>query len=53
MVRSLGRETPVREVFAATALDAHRTPATQAMLEILTTVATRYEQRRPQLQLVG
>ena len=28
VVRSLGRETPVREVYAATAADAHRTPAT-------------------------
>ena len=53
VVRSLGRETPVREVYAATLLDAHRTPATQAMLEILTGVASRYETRRPQLQLVG
>ena len=53
VVRSLGRETPVREVYAATALDAHRTPATQAMLEILNGVASRYETRRPQLQLVG
>ena len=53
VVRSLGRETPVREVYAATAADAHRTPATHAMLEILAGVATRYESRRPQLQLVG
>jgi DNA-binding transcriptional LysR family regulator len=53
VVRSLGRETPVREVFAATLLDAHRTPATLAMLEILDGVASRYEARRPQLQLVG
>ena len=53
VVRSLGRETPVREVFAATLHDAHRTPATMAMLEILAGVATRYESRRPQLQLVG
>src|SRR4051794_30820286 len=52
VVRSLGRETPVREVFAMTALDAHRTPATHAMLEILDAVASRYESRRPQLQLV-
>jgi hypothetical protein len=36
-----------------TAADAHRTPATQAMLEILDKVAARYETRRPQLQLVG
>jgi DNA-binding transcriptional LysR family regulator len=53
VVRSLGRETPIREVYAATAVDAHRTPATQAMLDILTDVAGRYEKRRPQLQLVG
>jgi DNA-binding transcriptional LysR family regulator len=53
VVRSLGRETPVREVYAATLLDAHRTPATRAMLEILQAVASRYETRRPQLQLVG
>ena len=53
VVRSLGRETPVREVFAMTAADAHRTPATHAMLEILQGVAARYETHRPQLQLVG
>jgi DNA-binding transcriptional LysR family regulator len=53
VVRSLGRETPVREVFAMTAADAHRTPATTAMLETLQVVASRYESRRPQLQLVS
>jgi DNA-binding transcriptional LysR family regulator len=53
VVRSLGRDTPVREVYAATAADAHRTPATVAMLEILADVAARYETRRPQLQLVA
>jgi DNA-binding transcriptional LysR family regulator len=53
IVRSLGRETPVREVFAMTSLDAFRTPATQAMLDILLVVASGYETRRPQLQLVG
>jgi DNA-binding transcriptional LysR family regulator len=52
VVRALGRETPVREVYAATAADAYRTPATDAMLEILSGVAERYEKRRPQLQLV-
>jgi DNA-binding transcriptional LysR family regulator len=52
-VRSLGRETPMREVYVATLADGHRTPATQAMLEILTDVAARYESRRPKLQLVG
>jgi DNA-binding transcriptional LysR family regulator len=53
VVRSLGRETPVREVYAGISADAHRTPATQAMLEILQGVASKYENRRPQLQLVG
>ena len=53
VVRSLGRETPVREVFAMTAADAHRTPATLAMLDILADVAARYETRRPKLQLVA
>jgi DNA-binding transcriptional LysR family regulator len=53
VVRPLGRETPVREVYAATAADAYRTPATQAMLDILAGVAEHYESRRPQLQLVG
>jgi DNA-binding transcriptional LysR family regulator len=53
VVRSLGRETPVREVFAMTAADAHRTPATHAMLEILQGVAEGYQSRHPKLQLVG
>jgi DNA-binding transcriptional LysR family regulator len=53
VVRSLGRETPVREVYASTLLDAHRTPATLAMLEILAGVASKYESRRPQLHLVA
>jgi DNA-binding transcriptional LysR family regulator len=53
IVRALGRETPVREVYAATLVNGHRTPATLAMLDILDGVASRYESRRPQLQLVG
>jgi DNA-binding transcriptional LysR family regulator len=52
VVRGLGRETPVREIFAATLAGGHRTPATRAMLECLAEVAARYETRRPQLQLV-
>ena len=43
VVRGLGRDAPVREVYAATLADAHRTPATQAMLEILGSVAEAYE----------
>jgi DNA-binding transcriptional LysR family regulator len=52
-VRSLGRETPVRQIYAATLADGYCTPATQAMLDILREVAGRYETRRPQLQLVS
>jgi DNA-binding transcriptional LysR family regulator len=53
VVRPLGREAPVREIFAATLAGAHRTPATQAMLDCLLEVAARYETRRPQLQLAS
>jgi DNA-binding transcriptional LysR family regulator len=53
VVRGLGRDAPIREVYAATLADSHRTPATRAMLDILADVATRWEARRPQLQLVG
>jgi DNA-binding transcriptional LysR family regulator len=53
VVRGLGRDAPIREVYAATLVDSHRTPATQAMLDTLTDVASRWESRRPALQLVG
>jgi DNA-binding transcriptional LysR family regulator len=53
VVRDLGRDTPVRQIYAATLADGYRSPATQAMLEILRDVASRYESRRPQLSLVG
>jgi DNA-binding transcriptional LysR family regulator len=53
VVRNLGRDTPVRQIYAATLADGYRSPATQAMLEILQDVAGRYESRRPQLALVG
>jgi DNA-binding transcriptional LysR family regulator len=53
VVRSLGRETPVRQVHAATLAEGYRSPATQAMLEILADVATQYESRRPRLALVS
>jgi molybdate transport repressor ModE-like protein len=52
VVRSLGRETPIRHIYAATLAEGYRSPASQAMLEILREVAERYE-RRPQLALVG
>jgi DNA-binding transcriptional LysR family regulator len=53
VVRDLGRDTPVRQIYAATLADGYRSPATQAMLEILRDVASRYESRRPRLELVG
>ena len=53
VVRDLGRDTPVRQIYAATLDEGYRSPATQAMLEILRDVASRYESRRPRLELVG
>jgi DNA-binding transcriptional LysR family regulator len=53
VIRNLGRDTPVRQIYAATLADSYRSPATQAMLDILQDVAARYESRRPQLTLVG
>jgi DNA-binding transcriptional LysR family regulator len=52
LVRDLGRDTPVRNIYAAAA-DGYRTPATTAMLEVLADVAAGYESRRPRLSLVG
>jgi DNA-binding transcriptional LysR family regulator len=53
VVRDLGRDTPVRQIYAATLEEGYRSPATQAMLEIMRDVAARYESRRSQLTLVG
>jgi DNA-binding transcriptional LysR family regulator len=53
VVRDLGRETPVRSIHATTLAEGYRSPATTAMLGILSEVAARYEQRRPRLSLVG
>jgi DNA-binding transcriptional LysR family regulator len=52
VVRDLGRETPVRRIYAATGAG-YKTPATVAMVEVLHEVAERYESRRPRLALVG
>ena len=52
VVRDLGRETPVRRIYAATG-GGYKTPATVAMVEVLREVAERYESRRPRLALVG
>jgi DNA-binding transcriptional LysR family regulator len=54
VVRSIGRETPVRQVYAATSAGDYRSPAAAAMLEILVDVAERHcLHRRPELQLVA
>jgi DNA-binding transcriptional LysR family regulator len=53
VVRDLGRETPMRHIYAATLADGYRAPATQAMLGILSDVAAGYASRRPRLTLVG
>ena len=53
VVRSLGRETPVRQIFAATLDGGYRSPAAAAMLDVLREVAARHATRRPELELVG
>jgi len=53
VIRSLGRETPVRRVHAATLAGGYRSPATAAMLEILAETAAAYARRRPELALAG
>ena len=53
VIRSLGRETPVRRIHAAALAGGYRSPATTAMLEILTDVAAGYRTRRPDLALVA
>jgi DNA-binding transcriptional LysR family regulator len=52
VVRDLGRETPVRKIYAATS-GGYRTPATTAMLEVLQAVTAGYKSRRPRLSLVS
>jgi DNA-binding transcriptional LysR family regulator len=53
VIRSLGRETPMRRIHAAALAGGYRSPATTAMLEILTDVAANYRTRRADLQLVA
>jgi DNA-binding transcriptional LysR family regulator len=53
VVRDLGRETPARQIYAAVLAEGYRSPATQAMLDILRDVASRYESRRSRLAIVG
>jgi DNA-binding transcriptional LysR family regulator len=54
VVRSLGRETPVRKIHAAVAAGGYRSPAAAAMLDVLEGAAERYAALRPpRLELVG
>ena len=53
VIRSLGREAPMRRIHAAALGGGYRSPATTAMLEILTDVAGSYRTRRPDLELVA
>jgi DNA-binding transcriptional LysR family regulator len=47
LVRSLGSSAPARSVAAATLAGVHRSPATEAALELLAEVSKRYVGRRP------
>jgi molybdate transport repressor ModE-like protein len=54
VVRSLGHETPVRQVHAAVTAGGYRSPAARAMLDVLDEAAEEYAARRPpRLELVG
>jgi molybdate transport repressor ModE-like protein len=53
VIRSLGRETPLRHIHAAVLAGGYRSPATAAMLEILQAAAASYRPRRPELALAG
>jgi DNA-binding transcriptional LysR family regulator len=53
VIRSLGKEAPVRYVRAATLAGAYRAPATEAMLEILQDAAVEYQRRRGSLRAVA
>jgi DNA-binding transcriptional LysR family regulator len=52
VIRPLGRDTPVRQVFA-TALTGYRSPATVAMIDVLRAVGESHAARRPTLELVS
>ena len=52
VIRPLGRDTPVRQIFA-TALEGYRSPATAAMIEVLRATGAAHEARRPALELAS
>ena len=53
VVRSLGSRPPVRVIWAATLRDSYRSPAKQAMLDILADVAAEFSQSRRKLALAS
>jgi DNA-binding transcriptional LysR family regulator len=53
IVRSLGARPPVRRIVAATLADSFRSPAKQAMLDVLAEVATEFGARRTELALAS
>ena len=52
VVRPLGRETPVRQIFASS-VKGYRSPATSAMLDVLREVGAAHSDSRPVLELVS
>jgi DNA-binding transcriptional LysR family regulator len=52
VVRPLGRDTPVRQIYA-TALTGYRSPATTTMIDVLRAVGESHAARRPALELVS
>ena len=52
VIRPLGRETPIRQIFA-TVTKGYRSPATAAMLDVLREVGAAHADRRPVLELAS
>ncbi len=53
VIRSLGRETPIRHIFSAALAGGYRSAAVAAMVEILSEVAERHCEQRPALALAA
>ncbi|MBI5105496.1 MAG: LysR family transcriptional regulator [Solirubrobacterales bacterium] len=53
VVRSLGPRPPVRRISAATMAESYRSPAKQAMLDVLVEVAAEFGERRTKLALAS
>jgi hypothetical protein len=53
VVRSLGTRPPLRRIVATTVADAFRSPAKQAMLDVLAEVSAEFGARRTELALAS